>query len=962
MCVVRRLPSRAIPFLFAFLSTAAAAAVGSWSTNGPFGGSSSHLLNYEAGPSTLFAAGRGGLFRSLSSGTTWQRIEVGLPDALYVQGLTVSTISPVLFLSSLDGLYRSGNGGDLWIPVSTPLPAGNSITDVNLRRGTSNSVAIATSIGAYVSTNGGSSWIGPGASGTTAQFSKILFAADGILYLGLQNVDAANFGGASLLRSVDGGVSWLPLATQPPGLFGIDQLAVSPADPQRLFASNSSSLVTSANGGATWSTVSLPTSGAGCGRVTAVAPSPGSSLGVIVGCLNNGVHLAADVNAPAWTSWTASNALTANGTDSVQASQIAVHPAFPSTATLWTGTTDGGLFRTTNGGTTWSAINNGFQSVNIRALAPHPVDTNPAGAAILAGVGDAFTTSQAIYKSSDGGASWLPSIAGLNAEQIRWMTIDPTTVDTDPFTAENFTAYASGRSERIPMLANKDGGIYKSTDAGATWTTIDTGIATVSGARDMGTVRAIVLDPRSCASPPCGIGSGPLQTVYVAGSGRPDFNAAGLPYLSARVYKSTNAGASWVASETGLPLSEDLGPPGEFNFLYSIVVPLVVDPVTPTTLYLGTVTSWSSLLPGSIPTMQNGVFKSTNGGATWVHSSNGLPRFGGAGTSHHDVLALAMDPTDPLTLYAGVTSFAAGAALGSVYKSTDGGANWFEASTGIAGQDVRALMFDPADPSGDTVLAGTGGNGANPGGVYRTTDGGATWNSLSIGLPANAALALAIPPRLLGDPLRIVAGTTAGIWEYTAAPDEDVDGAPSAVENGVLAGDGNGDSIPDATQPGVASLSGPGSSGANGQTAPNGSIVRSTIEIVGGGCTQLNDSTSLQAELYPPDPAGAAGSHAPWGLVSFSLPDCGQAIVRITFHGAGFDSSWHWRNYGPRIPGNATTFGWYSFAGARRIDADTWELNIDATRQGNYRDDSGNILFIGGPANLPDLLFGSGFE
>ena len=951
--------SLAIVLACAFHVPNSEAAVGSWSTTGPFGGANDFLAVYEAGPSTLFAAGRGGLFRSLSAGTAWQRIEVGLPDALYVQSLSSSTVAPVLYVSSFYGLYRSGNAGDLWVPIGTPLPAGHVIRDVHVRRATSNSLAIATSNGAYVSTNAGGTWTAVGASGTSAQFSQILFAADGNLYLGLEFADVANFGGASLLKSTDGGIVWNPLPAQPPGFFGIDGLVESPLDPQRLYVSFGTEVATSANGGASWAAVSTPAGGAGCGRVTALTAHPTVATGLFIGCQNNGVHFTANVGAPAWTSWTAANALTANGTDPVQASEIAVHPGFPATNTLWTGTTDGGLFRTTNGGATWAAVNNGYQSANIRALAAHPLDTNPAGAVVLAGLGDAFTTSQAIYKSSDGGTSWAPSLSGLNAEQIRWMTIDPTTVDANPFTAENFTVYASGRSERIPVSTSKDGGIYKSTDAGATWTTIDNGISIFGGTPNMGTVRAIVLDPDSCAAPPCAAGSSPLQIVYAAGSGIP--GDPGLPYQSARIYKSTNAGASWTASESGLPPTEDLGPPGTFTYLSSIVVPLVIDPDTTSTLYAGTVTAWFNGLGSAPPTLANGVFKSTDGGATWVHSSNGLPRLAGPGSSHHDVLALAINPANPATLYAGVTSFASDGASGSIYKSTDGGANWFESGTGIAGQDVRALFLDPADASGDTIYAGTGGDGADPGGVYRSTDGGATWNSLSIGLPANAALALTVPPRGVGDPARIVAGTTAGIWEYTATPDEDVDGSPSAIENGVLSGDGNGDGTADATQSEVASLSAIGSS-APGSAGPSGTIVRSTIEVVGGTCTQLNDSVNQQAELYPPDPVGTPDAHTPWGLIGFSLPDCSLATIRVTFHDGAFDANWRWRNYGPRIPGDPASFAWYSFAGARRIDGQTWELDIDASRQGNYRDDAENILFKGGPALLPDVIFDNGFE
>ena len=964
------MPSKALQRVYliggiaiAFSTSVAVAAVGSWSTTGPYGGSNYHLSVYVAGPSTLFAAGRGGVFRSTSGGSTWKRIEIGLPDEIYVASMATSTIAPVVYLTNFSGLYRTGNGGDLWVPIGTPLPADGYINDVSIQRASSTHIALATSAGAYVSTNGGSTWTGPGAGGTSAQFNKIVFAADGSLYLGIQYPDPGAFGGATLLKSTDGGNSWTPLGNQPPGVFGTTLLTTSPADPQRLYISDGDTLATSDNGGGTWSVVGLPASGAGCGQILAITPSPSSSTSAFVACYSNGIHFTSNITvaAPVWTDWTAANSLTSNGTDPVQASEIAVHPDYPTTATVWTGTVEGGMFRSINGGSTWAPINNGYQSTDIRALAPHPLDQSASDAVLLAGYGDAFTTSTPVYRSPDGGASWLPSHSGLNAEQIRSLAIDPTTVDNNPFTNENFTVYASGRSERIPLAINRDGGIYKSTDAGVTWSTIDNGIAVVSGSRYLGTARSIVLDPQSCAAPPCVAGSGPLQTLYVVGSGVA--GEPGLPYRSARVYKSTNAGASWTASENGLPTTEDLGPPGTFNYLYSIVVPLVIDPTNPSTLYLGTTTSWdASSFGGAFPTSPNGVFKSTDGGANWVHSSNGLPRFGGAGTSNYDVLALAINPANPQILYAGATSFQIAGAVGSIYKSTDGGATWVEASNGIAGQDVRALFIDSADSSGDTVYAGTGGSVANPGGVYRSTDGGVSWNSLSIGLPADAALALTMPPRALGAPARIVAGTTAGVWEYTATPDEDADGSPSAVENSVLSGDGNGDGIQDSLQTNVASTSSASTSSTTGASAPEATTVRTTIEIMSGGCGQLNDSTNQPADLYPPDPIGTAASHTPWGLINFSLPDCAQATVRVIFHGANFGPSWKWRNYGPRIPGNSMSFGWYSFAGAHRVDAETWELNIDASRQGNYRNDANNILFIGGPGDLPDSIFDHGFE
>ena len=97
-------------------------------------------------------------------------------------------------------------------------------------------------------------------------------------------------------------------------------------------------------------------------------------------------------------------------------------------------------------------------------------------------------------------------------------------------------------------------------------------------------------------------------------------------------------------------------------------------------------------------------------------------------------------------------------------------------------------------------------------------------------------------------------------------------------------------------------------------------------------------------------------------MVGFALPACSLATVRVIFHGAAFDARWTWRNHGPRRPGDEASFGWYTFAGARLLDAETWDLVIDAARQGNYRPDPDDILFLGGPAFLPDVVFGNGFE
>jgi hypothetical protein len=97
----------------------------------------------------------------------------------------------------------------------------------------------------------------------------------------------------------------------------------------------------------------------------------------------------------------------------------------------------------------------------------------------------------------------------------------------------------------------------------------------------------------------------------------------------------------------------------------------------------------------------------TDLGASWTSSHTGLTG---------RVWTVAADPEDEGVLYAGTYQ--------GVFKSTDGGATWD--STGFT-RDTRALLFDPDDP--EIVYAGTGGYG-----VSVSTDAGATWNPMNTGL------------------------------------------------------------------------------------------------------------------------------------------------------------------------------------------------------------------------------------
>src|SRR5439155_24246649 len=106
-----------------------------------------------------------------------------------------------------------------------------------------------------------------------------------------------------------------------------------------------------------------------------------------------------------------------------------------------------------------------------------------------------------------------------------------------------------------------------------------------------------------------------------------------------------DGGGGWKAVNTGL---------ANLN-----VFCLMIDPQTPTTLYVGVELA--------------GVFKSTNGGGSWSPVNTGLP-------DYPSVPALVIDPQTPTTLYAAASGFVAGI---GVFKGIDGGGNWIAVNNGL---------------------------------------------------------------------------------------------------------------------------------------------------------------------------------------------------------------------------------------------------------------------------------------
>jgi hypothetical protein len=182
---------------------------------------------------------------------------------------------------------------------------------------------------------------------------------------------------------------------------------------------------------------------------------------------------------------------------------------------------------------------------------------------------------------------------------------------------------------------------------------------------------------------------------------------AALAYYG--VYKSSDGGNTWSAINTGLPAAT-----GQDNWA------LAINPQNTSILYVGA--------------DNMGLYESTNGGATWTAASTGLP-------ANANVATIAIDPKTPLTIYVGVYGAASG-----VYKSTNGGGAWSASGTGIAAStDIRTLTINPQTTS--TLFAGVDDvAGVTTGGVYESSNGGASWSLTSAPQPGAAVHTLVFDP------------------------------------------------------------------------------------------------------------------------------------------------------------------------------------------------------------------------
>ncbi len=408
----------------------------------------------------------------------------------------------------------------------------------------------------------------------------------------------------------------------------------------------------------------------------------------------------------------------------------------------------GGIFLSTNNGTSWIGANNGIGD-------PNNWDVLISGA-------NTFACNMAgVYKTTNNGMSWTST--GLSGEDVRKLYKDGTTIYAGANNGHLWVSTNDGANwmpRHIPLTTRRIlsivtagsklyagsevDGIFMSTNNGMNWSTI-------------GSPNLYVYTFSLLAS-----GS----TIFAADGG-------GLS-------KTTNDGVNWIKSNDGISSLSIRYFTSAANILYTSIDPIGIFMSTnngltwieknngfPNKPYCFAIASIGTNLFTSI--FNEGVYKSTNGGSNWTASgisSSTVGSFAVMGTDIYAVTAVVYKSTNNgetwslnytggtgtmEIIHAAGTNLYIGTRTTGVHISTNNGANWAQATSGITSPNIKAFIS-----IGNTVFAGT-----DTAGVFRTTNNGTNWVSVNNGLPNKIINAL----EKTGN--TVIAATKSGVYYST---------------------------------------------------------------------------------------------------------------------------------------------------------------------------------------------------
>lgn len=585
-------------------------------------------------------AASGGIWHTTDDGSTW----TVLNDTTPVLGVSdILVVHPVTGPNTLYIATGDRDGGSLWSI------GGQQSNDNN-------------SVGVLKSTDGGATWQPTALSFTVGQKVRVnrLLMDPNSAY---QTIYAATTNG--VYKTTDGGATW-PLISGSPALIDME---FKPGDPTVIYGTTenwgTNYIYRSANSGANWN------------PVTSFSSSVRAEVAV-------------SANQPTW-----AYVIVANTNGGLQG--------------IYKSTDDGASFpQIVNGSTSgnymmnWSCngtgSNNGQGSYDLCIAA----DPNNANTVFIGGVNTWYST--------DGGNNW-----SINNHWTSSYGCGVPEVHAD----KHFLVYQGGSST---LFECNDGGLYKTSNNGSTWTHLSSGMETSQIYR-MG-VSQTVMDEVIIGLQDNGTKarlSGTWSDV-IGGDGfeclidYTDVNTQYGALYYGDIYRTTN---HWGWS-TGITGSLPNG---------SWCTPYLIDPANSSTLYIGL----------------SDVRKSTDQGNNWSSISQ---NFG----TNLDNMAIA--PSNVNYIYASEHS--------NIYRTTTGSGTWANITSNLPVGSSNITYVSVKDDDPDHVWVSMG--GYNNHGVYETTDGGGTWNNISSGLPLLPVMCVIQNKDYTG--IELYAGTDAGVYVY----------------------------------------------------------------------------------------------------------------------------------------------------------------------------------------------------
>ena len=530
------------------------------------------------------------VWKSSDAGRTWQRVS----HTSHPSDLIVHPTNPdfALYSTLENNVYGTEDGGRSWQPVLTPA--------AGFERGDAQFNALAQA----------------------ASQPNIIYAATG----GEQFGFAVAGGTAVIYRSDDTGSTW-ERVWEGADFGAVYSLAVATDDPKVVLAGSNTGIFRSTDSGLTW-TLELPTGDLGRGKIYSIANTPSSPALFFAGHTEGGVFRSDDGGQ----TWVESS----QGITDGRIHEVVIAPS--DTSVVYAGTHNG-IFRSGDGGRTWQPRSQGLGFLNVATLDVHPVnpDVVYAGTGVQLNTNHSdhfvpgFLSQDGLYKTSDGGLSWTRTDDGIEEYEIVTLMGDPNIPyrmwlggarargafmspdggDSFLFTASLASHYsmiiASGRRPPYPLYMTSwhpFGELMKSEDMGSTWKLLKTQLA-----------RGVSVESREASlyrgesiiwAHMHGLAIDPSDddTLYV-GSVHDAAHPFGFSLTGAHIFKSTDGGATFTETDQGFPIATETS----IGFI-------VVDPADSNVVYVATNRHES--------TTAIGVYKSSDAGATWAPANDGL--------------------------------------------------------------------------------------------------------------------------------------------------------------------------------------------------------------------------------------------------------------------------------------------------------------------------------------------------